>query len=593
MKKFLLILLIIILIPVVGLIIFLNFANFNNYKPQIEELALKYANMKVKINGDLKIGMSLKPSIELNDVSIAKAENDQKIAQIGEASVKFPIIPLLKNEIVVDVIQTSNTTVFYSEKDSVLINDFKLKMSGYDSPINVTFDTVASGIQIDGDGSLSSFKYIKDSGYNDTDVKMNVKAMGYNVDFDGKVNGIQTGLTANGQYNIDYKSNKINGVVSADLTKNTPYLKLGVGSEKINLADFSQTKQASNNWLISEAKASTLMANTPIPYDLFSSANADVSVDIKKIEVSPDMILSNILANITLQNSVFKTDIINISAGDGTIKGVVSVNANSKTANANLSGNGIVLQKLNTAFSNSGNKELYIKDGGDTKFEIKLNTSGVDTNQYIANLNGQVIGIINESVMNIKSLERLQGNILVQILNNLKLNVTSKDLKVACAVVRTDIKNGVAEFPKGIVFNATDLYLVADGDVNLNNEKIDLSLQPFSGKITDTNISSVLGSLFTIRGTISSPSLGINKTQTVKNVVGVVATGGVLNAGDMLLSADSSPCYTALQGTQYSDMFTQSKNVINNTYTGTKDVLKNIEGQAKDVLKGLFGGSKK
>ena len=78
MKKFFVILLLIILIPIIGLVAFLKFANFNNYKPQIEALALKYADMIVKINGDLKIGVSLKPSIELNDVSIAQAENNQQ-----------------------------------------------------------------------------------------------------------------------------------------------------------------------------------------------------------------------------------------------------------------------------------------------------------------------------------------------------------------------------------------------------------------------------------------------------------------------------------------------------------------------------------
>ena len=60
MKKFLIVLAIIIFVPLIGLITFLKLANFNNYKPQIEALALKYANMIVKIKGDLKIGVSLK-----------------------------------------------------------------------------------------------------------------------------------------------------------------------------------------------------------------------------------------------------------------------------------------------------------------------------------------------------------------------------------------------------------------------------------------------------------------------------------------------------------------------------------------------------
>ena len=76
------------------------------------------------------------------------------------------------------------------------------------------------------------------------------------------------------------------------------------------------------------------------------------------------------------------------------------------------------------------------------------------------------MAIIDPSVMNIKSLESLQGNIIVQILNNLKLNIVNKDMNLNCAVVRSDIKKGVAEFPKGIVVDANDFYVVVDGNAN-------------------------------------------------------------------------------------------------------------------------------
>ena len=163
MKKFFVILLLIILIPIIGLVAFLKFANFNNYKPQIEALALKYTNMIVKIKGDLKIGVSLKPSIELNDVSITQAENNQQVAQIGQAQVQFSLLPLLKKEIVVDKIKTSETNVFYSNKDSVEIKDFVVGMDSFDAPINLSFDTIVSGVQITGKGTTSSFKSIQNS----------------------------------------------------------------------------------------------------------------------------------------------------------------------------------------------------------------------------------------------------------------------------------------------------------------------------------------------------------------------------------------------------------------------------------------------
>ena len=602
MKKFLIFLAIIIFVPLIGLITFLKLANFNNYKPQIEALALKYANMIVKINGDLKIGVSLKPSIELNDVSVAQAENNQPVAQIGQAQVQFSLLPLLKKEIVVDTVKTSDTNVFYSDKDSVEIKDLAVGMDSFDAPINLNFDTVISGIQITGKGTTSSFKSIQDSEYNDIDAKLQVNALGYTLNYEGGVKGITKGLTSDGAYEIIYKSNKINGNISADLTGKTPYLKLNVASDNLNVYEFNEAKKAENSWLISEAQANELIKNTPIPYDALKAANADVNIDLKTVNITPDMALTNVLTDLSLQNGVFNADVKNISGGDGTVKGTATLNANAKNMSVNLNGKDIVLQKLNKSFADSGNEVLYVKNGGKTDFNIKLNTSGVNTDQYLANMDGQVVAVIDPSVMNIKSLERLQGNIIVQILNNLKLNVVNKEMNLNCAVVRSDIKNGVAEFPKGIAFDANDFYVVADGSVNLYNEKIDLDLQPFSGRITDTNVSSVLGSLLSISGTMSNPSVGLNKTQTAKAVVGIIATGGLYNAGDMLLSADSSPCYTALQGTAYANHFkapeggvkndasktySDTKDAVKKSLTDTKDAVKDLGNQAGSLLKGL------
>lgn len=591
MKKFLIVLAIIIFVPLIGLITFLKLANFNNYKPQIEALALKYANMIVKINGDLKIGVSLKPSIELNDVLVAQAENNQPVAQIGKAQVQFSLLPLLKKEIVVNTVKTSDTNVFYSDKDSVEIKNLAVGMDSFDSPITMSFDTVVSGIQITGEGKTSSFKSIQDSEYNDVDAALQVNALGYTLNYEGGVKGISKGLTSDGAYEINYKSNKINGNVSADLTGETPYLKLNAASDNLNVYEFSETKTSENNWLISEAKANELIKNTPIPYDVLKSVNADVNIDLKTVNITPDMVLTDILTDLTLKNGVFKADIKNISGGDGVIKGSASLNANAKNMAVNLNGSNIVLQKLNKDFANSGNEVLYVKSGGKTDFNIKLNTSGADTDQYLANMDGQVVAIIDQSVMNVKSLERLQGNIIVQIFYNLKLNIVNKDMNLNCAVVRSDIKKGVAEFPKGIAFDANDFYVVADGSVNLYNEKIDLDLQPFSGRITDTNVSSVLGSLLSISGTMSNPSVGINKTQTAKAVVGIIATGGLYNAGDMLLSADSSPCHTALQGTSYASHFKAAKGGVKNdaskTYSDTKDAVKKSLTDTKETVKDL------
>ena len=726
MKTLLKILLVLILIPVFiigGAIGFLKFADLNKYRPQIEKMAYKYTGLDLKINGDIDIGVSLKPSLELSDVTINQKE--KKIARIGNALVQISIMPLMHKEIVVDRVETDNTEVFYGENNSVLINELNAGMESADSPINIDFDTVVSNVNITGAGTVSSINKIKASGFNEIDVNAQIKALGYQFGFDGNVAGLKEKIKADGKYEIIYKSAKIAGDINANLEDEVPYVKLNAVSEALKVSDWTEKKQAalSNGWLIKSAAAADYIPNTTIPYDYLKMVNADITLDVKKIVVDNDIVLTNVKGSASVKNGVFKanvqnvvfkgntisgsaeitspkalpyvklnikgdgfnlmdfqkknevskaankkadltdffigtanaselmantpipyqylkmanadvtsnlksliinkdvslsdiklssslknsvlnTNIQNITAGTGTITGTMTLNGSKKTMAADISGKNIILQQLYKPL-NTQNNEVFIENGGKSNLLIKLNTSGANTDQYLANMNGQVIFIVDKSVLQIKKLEKLQGNILVQLLNMVKINVNNKNLNMKCAVVRTDISGGVARFPKGFAVDASDFYLVADGKVNLQNDKLNLDLQPFSGKITDVNISNVLGGLVKISGTIKNPKLGINQTATAKNVIGILASGGAYNVGDMVLSADSTPCRTALAETSYAEYFPADKSVtgaVSKGYTNTKDAVKDlgkeIKNQAKDAknqvkelgkqLKGLF-----
>lgn len=609
MKKFLIVLGIIIFLPIICVILAAMFLDINSYKPEVEKLVAKYAKVDAKINGDMKIGLSFKPSIEINDVDISNQEDKSPIAQIGAALVEFSIKPLFAKEIVVNTVQTDNTKIYYSPTEYAEINNLDVSMDAYDSPINIDLDTDVSGVNIKAVGTLSSLKKITESNYNEVEADLKVSAMGYVVNYKGKVYDLQSAVKADGKYMVEYKKNKINGNVYVDLAPKTPYLKLTADSQSIDLQDFTDQKQASAGKIISSANASTIVANTPIPYDYLKMVDADIDLKIKQLIIDSAMMLKDINAQINLKNGVFKANFKNIGAGNGNISGTVNTDANQKTTSVNLKGNNIILQQFYTPFSQNSNPALFIKEGGKTNFDIVLNTSGANTDQYIANSKGQIIAFVDSSVMKISSLDKLRGNIIVQILDTLKLNVSNSDLNVKCAVVRGDVTNGNVNYPKGIVFDAKDFYLVADGRMNLNDETLNLSLQPFSGKIKDVNISSLLGSLLKIKGTFNNPKVSINKEQTATAVVGAIATGGMYNVGDMMLSADASPCHTALKGTTYAGYFPEEKGVTNSVskqYTNTKDAIKgagkqvktlgkDLKNAGKDAIGGLLGafGSKK
>lgn len=64
---------VLLLVAVVGGYIFINTFDFNKYKGYVTELASKELGRKLAINGDASVGISLVPTIVLEDVELANA----------------------------------------------------------------------------------------------------------------------------------------------------------------------------------------------------------------------------------------------------------------------------------------------------------------------------------------------------------------------------------------------------------------------------------------------------------------------------------------------------------------------------------------
>lgn len=715
MKIIFRILVILVLLPIflVALAIgFLKFSDLNKYKPQIENLVEKYAGISVKINGDLDLAVSLKPSLEISDLIIYKPQSEEKLLHAEKALAQISIMPLFHKEIVVDTVQLDNTDIYTDEKNSVKLNNLDISMDDYATPIKFSIDTDVSGINIIADGNLTSLQSLRNNSFNAVEIDGNAKAMGYTLQISADIENLRENLKAAGNYSLQYKSNKMEGDFTAEMLSPVPLINLSVKGKELKIADFTDAKYAANSNLffasahaaeyipntkipydylrqldavvdfsfdkikvnpqivlsqtngkinlkngvfkaninktifmnntisgsleisssktrpylrlningsgfnldefqmtgnkkisadyfhiISAANASSLITNTDIPYQYLQLVNADVDSNFKTIRINEDMLLNDVKLKTSLKSNILNLNINNVSAGAGIIKGNITLDGNQKTLSLNLTGNNIILQKFYKPLSGT-NPQVLIKSGGNTSFDIVLQAAGSNSDQYLNSLNGQIIAYGDEAVMRVKSLDKLQNNILVQILQAIKINIVGDDLNLKCAVMRGDVKNGLVTFPKGIAIDATNFYLVANGTMNLKSDKINFELQPFSGKITDVNLSSILGNLIKITGTISSPKLTINQTETAKNVLGIIASGGAYNVGDLMLSADSSPCRTALKGTKYAEHFKENKPIsgaISRGYTGTKDTIndigKGIKQQTKDIkkqLKNLF-----
>ena len=387
---------------------------------------------------------------------------------------------------------------------------------------------------------------------------------------------------------VQLAGNVITGDVNAKLDGKVPAIKAKINSDKIDIASFSKPQKSA--WaisLISEAKATTLVSAEVIPYDVLSSVNADADISIAKIVNGNSLLLDNLRANVKINSGMAVLRVLQGQLAKGDIKADATLSAKNKTLSFNAEMIKVNLLELMKALD-AQTDVFRIVNGGIADLYVKLNGAGNTYAQVVDGLSGQIALIIDKSALHLGNIGMIKGNIITQLLNTLKITKGNDDLNLACAVVRTDIKDGLAKFPNGVVVNADKFTVVATGDVNLKNDKIGLSIKPFGGKLTDTNIAKALSSLVKVTGTLQKPTIGVDTANVVKNVVGATMTGPMYLGAQMVMENDSSPCYTALKDTGYENRFPKSDNLVKSTTDDAGKVLDNSVDMVKDTAKGLL-----
>ena len=235
-------------------------------------------------------------------------------------------------------------------------------------------------------------------------------------------------------------------------------------------------------------------------------------------------------------------------------------------------------------------QDFGIKSGGQTQVFADVSTQGATYRQLVQNLNGQVVTIVGESLVNTGSLHFLTGNIVTELLSMIDFKTNKNpEINLQCAVVRIDLGAGKAKFPQSIAIQSKQLNLVSDGVVNLMNDKINFTVTP-SFSLSDTNVAQALSSFIKIDGTLDNPKLRLDEKQALQTLVGVATTGPAFLGSQMVLDSGSSPCWTALQNTPFAKQFpapskisTFKNDAVKDSKAAVKDAGKQIEKSVRDL----------
>lgn len=236
-----------IIILALGGFVFVRNFDLNRYKGYIEETVMRETGRQLKLNGDAKLGISLIPTVVVNDVTFSNPEwaNNPYMAKLEKLEVKFAVLPLLKKQIVVDklilqkpeiyletaangaeswVFNTSSAAGAVSaaaRQDSMQVEDASAAaavvliarevvledgiVSYYDAKANQTNQMVINSLELDVEGNDAPINLDIDAVYDGQKVTAQVTANTLNsilndgkVDFDAQIRALKVSANLSG-----------------------------------------------------------------------------------------------------------------------------------------------------------------------------------------------------------------------------------------------------------------------------------------------------------------------------------------------------------------------------------------------------------
>lgn len=351
-------------------------------------------------------------------------------------------------------------------------------------------------------------------------------------------------LAATGKINANITSNSITinplqlNLGQDDLTGNltvknfhSPNIKFDITSNQLNLDNYmailkqqsssqsSGSKQSQPINTTSSAQQDTAEAQQQLMKTLRQSG-INGSVAIKKLTVMKANI-QDIKAKINGNNGLLAVSPITAKLYRGTLKGDINVDVRSQFPKI------AVKQSLSNIQINPLIQDMYgiSRLSGVANVNANVTTSGFESPQLTNNMNGDFKLNVNKGTLKGIDVDYYMG-VLTSMLNKQAQPAAPKDNKTdfSRAGLSGNIKNGIIS-SQDMLITGPGIYVSGQGDANLNDKKLNISLRAAKGK----DISPTLP--IEVTGSFGKPKVRPEYTAVLKGAAGQLKNtgGGVVN----------------------------------------------------------------
>jgi AsmA protein len=259
--------------------------------------------------------------------------------------------------------------------------------------------------------------------------------------------------------------------------------------------------------------AARVLPDLPFKTDRWDSVDAEATLKAKTIRRAKELPLENLVAHLSLRDSVLTLDPLDFGVAGGQLNAVISLDGRQDPiqARAKVRARKILLAKL---FPTVALSKTSI---GQINGEFDLTGKGNSVGRMLASSNGKV-GLV---VANGEISKMMMEKVGLHLWEILVLKVSGDKLvKLRCGVADFDVKGGVMH-ADALIFDTEVTTIVGTGSIDLGQEKLDLTLNP---NTKDTSPVALRSPIY-VRGSFAQPEVSVDKGRVAVRALGAIALG--------------------------------------------------------------------
>ena len=414
-------------------------------------------------------------------------------------SIEAELTPIAKSTDAADV----NGSVVVISETGELSADGQFNLNGLDAMsanINLALNTLPSGLDVD-------IKQLQQY------LPLNVSGQAITQDASISID----------QLSSTFGRSSLSGKFDIGITT-TEQLEVGFDIRSTLLSYFDAEASAEQDADSSQKNIEPLFTNETIDWSWLSKFKLAGQAQIDELEYEKSK-FQKLDFTITNDDQGFNISSLKSELNSGKLEAAIQIQAKEDGVNIKSE-----LSFSDVDMSKSGLFEEGEIKGGLSSGRFNIESSGRSTQDLAANSNGSLLIDIGEGEIAQGSMDVLGSDLILSTLS--KLNPFSKSdpsTKLECAVINLNIDDGIIRSKNSIAMETSKVAIVGTGKINLNNETLDLKLNPKPKKSLGVNLSS-LAKAVKLGGSLSKPTpeisaLGI--AETGLSVGAAVSTGGL------------------------------------------------------------------